>query len=243
MCGRFTSAYSQDELIDAFDIKVGSVDLELLPDFNLAPTRLAPVVVASPAPNDPSAQAVRQLRNLRWGLIPSWMRNRPKGPPMINARAETITQKPSFRTAFASRRALVPAGGFYEWLAQTENPSARTPKQPYYLRPSDGGMLVMAGIHELWRDPSQHPGSEGAWLATFAIITTSSTDDVGRIHDRMPMTVESQYWDDWLDPRLPSAEAESLMRPPQESSLEIFPVSTAVNNIGNNGPELILPLP
>jgi putative SOS response-associated peptidase YedK len=143
---------------------------------------------------------------------------------MVNARAETVHEKPSFRAAFKSRRALIPVDAFYEWL-ETEQLSEKTKKplkQPFVLRPDTGGSLALAGFCEFWRDKSKPEDDPEAWVPTYTIITTTATDEVGRIHDRTPMTIAKANRDDWLDPRNHATEdVLALMRPPLDGSLEM----------------------
>jgi putative SOS response-associated peptidase YedK len=174
--------------------------------------------------------------------VPSWAKDPSIGSRMINARAETVETKPAFRRAFTRRRCLLPADGFYEWVAVTED--GRTRKQPYYIHPADGGVLAFAGLYELWRDKSYPDDHPQAWLWTAVIITTRAEDEVGRIHDRMPMIIERDLWADWLDPERGDAAAlHALMRPAAVGGLETYPVSRDVNSVRNNGPDLIRPIP
>lgn len=245
MCGRYASIHSRDDLVDVFEVDMSNAEQALDPDYNVAPTKTTPVVLArtpKDAPDD--AEPVRQLRNLKWGLVPSWSKE-PKLGRMINARAETAHEKPAFRRAFKTRRLLVPIGGFYEWFpTQQIGKSGKPLKQPFYLHPKDDQPLALAGLYEFWRDKEKDSDDPDAWLITFTILTTDATDDVGHIHDRMPMTVDRANWKDWLDPRIDDADQiRSLMAPPEPGSLDIYAVTTAVNNVKNNGPELLEPLP
>jgi putative SOS response-associated peptidase YedK len=243
MCGRYVSARDRQQLMKMFSVDQLEADEPLRPDYNVAPTRKSPVVIAAPPPDAgkdaKDAEPVRQLRNFRWGLIPSWAKKGKFGSGLINARAETVHEKPSFRRAFVARRCLVPIDGFYEWFALEGQEGAKKPvKQPYLLRPADGGVLCLAGLYESWRDPDL-PEDEGL-MTRFTVITTTATDDVGHTHDRMPMVIAPGLWEAWLDPRLADVdEIRALMAPPPPGTLEIFPVSTAVNSIRNNGPHLI----
>jgi putative SOS response-associated peptidase YedK len=181
------------------------------------------------------SEHVRELHVARWGLVPSWAKDVSIGARLINARVETAHEKPAFRRAFASRRCLVPADGYYEWQAGDDGG-----KQPHFIRPADGGVLAMAGLYEVWRS-ADVPGGR---LLTFTVITTEATDDVGRIHDRMPMLVEPDRFAAWLDPALNHPdEVRSLLVPAAAGRLESHPVSTAVNKVINNGPELVKPAP
>lgn len=244
MCGRYANARSRSDLMDTFQVDEEHADEEKKPDFNVTPTKTPPTVLAR-IPKDASENALpeRELRNLRWGLIPTWSKTPSKG--IINARAETVHEKPSFRRAFASRRLLVPVDGFYEWFPTEQLGKTGKPlKQPFFIHPADDGVLALAGLYGFWKDPDKAEDDPDRWLTTFTIITTSATDDVGRIHERMPMAVTPENWEAWLDPRLNDLDQiRSLMAPPAPGSLDIYAVSTSVNNVKNNGPDLIAPIP
>ena len=184
---------------------------------------------------------MRELRVVRWGLVPFWAKDISIGSRLINARAETVASKPAFRHAFARHRCLLPADGFYEWEKSGDSKGAR--KQPHYIRREDGGVLAFAGLYELWRDKDRPDDDPDSWLWTATIITTRAEDEVGRIHDRMPMVIEPGRWADWLDPAAPSTEAlHGLMTPAASVHLTTYPVSTEVNSVRNNGPGLIEPM-
>ncbi len=191
----------------------------------------------------------RQLRVVRWGLVPSWAKDPSIGSKMINARMETVAEKPAYKRAFARRRCLLPADGYFEWYLPTssEAPKGRGGKplkQPYFISPRDGGVLAMAGLYEIWHDKSRENDDELAWLWTATVLTTTAEDSVGRIHDRMPLFVEPAQWRRWLDPLLDDLEEVStLLVPAAPGQLQAYPVSTAVNSVRNNGPELLDPLP
>ncbi len=256
MCGRFVSARQRQELIDQFLVERDQVSRDVAPDYNVAPTDPICAVMtrasresaaaghrgAAPAAAAREAPA-RELRQVRWGLVPSWAKDRSAGRRLINARAETVAVKPSFRSAFARRRCLSPADGYYEWRALGGRERGRPRKQPYYIHRADGQGMAFAGIYELWRDvalPADHPAAR-RWTA--AIITARATDAVGWVHDRMPMVVSPGHWDEWLDPA--TGDAEGLLRaitPAASDDLETRPVSTAVNSVANDGPDLISPL-
>jgi len=183
----------------------------------------------------------RELRVVRWGLVPYWAKDPSIGSRLINARAETVASKPAFRRAFARHRCLLPADGFYEWEKSGDPKHPR--KQPYYIRREDGGVLAFAGLYELWRDKDRPGDDPDSWLWTATIITTRAEDEVGRIHDRMPMVIEPDRWSDWLDPTAASTEAlHGLMTPAASVHLTTYPVSTEVNSVRNNGPGLIEPM-
>jgi len=248
MCGRFASARRRAELLEEFSVQRDRADTDLAPDYNVAPTKKIYAVLtrnsgspqdSAPATDEP---AERQLRVLRWGLVPYWAKDRAIGSRMINARAETVAEKPAYRRAFARRRCLLPADGFYEWQQVTDGEGKR--KQPYYIYRSDGRVLAFAGLYELWRDPSVPEDDPDSWLWTATIITTRAEDEVGQIHDRMPMVIEPSAWADWLDPGLTAtADVRPLLVPASSGALTSYPVSTAVNNVRNNGPELREPIP
>ena len=246
MCGRFVSARKRLELLEEFSIErdrvAGGPDPEPGPDYNVAPTRRV-YAVMEPRPRDEEAgqPPARELRVVRWGLIPSWAKDASGGGRLINARAETVAVKPAFRRAFARRRCILPADGYYEWQAVTEQGKRR--KQPYYIYREDGGALAFAGVYELWRDETRPADGDGAWLWTAAIITTQATDDVGQIHDRMPMVITPDHWADWLDPdQSEPGQLTATMQPAMAGGLTSHPVSMAVNSVRNNGPDLIVPL-
>ena len=239
MCGRYASTKARQELLDEFQVELDASEDALQPDYNVAPTKSVPAIIKR-APKGEEGEAetpVRMLRTVRWGLVPSWAKDLSIGNRMINARVETVHEKPAFRRAFARRRCLLPADGFYEWY-EIKKPEGKPRKQPFFIRPRDGGVMAMAGLYELWRDP------EDEWVWTCTVITTAATDEVGRIHDRMPMIVEPKLWGAWLDPTVTDAdEVRRLLEPAMAGRMEAYPVSTAVNNVRNNGPSLVEPLP
>lgn len=248
MCGRYASTSLPETLIEDFQID------ELLgelpgPDYNVAPTAAVPAVLERRSRT--ADKVVRRLSPLTWGLVPSWAKDSRGGARLINARLETVALKPAFRRAFAARRCLLPADGFYEWyqpqlIAPELGPSrsAAAKKQPFFIHRADGELLVMAGIYEIWRDPAKSPEDDSAWLRTCAVITTAATDATGHIHDRMPLVVPRAAWDEWLDPTQtrPGAALE-LLQVTEPATLEAYAVSTAVNSVRNNDPSLLLPLP
>jgi len=193
----------------------------------------------------PPADVARELRVVRWGLVPYWAKDPKIGNRLINARAETVDSKPAFRQAFKRRRCLLPADGYYEWQrpdgSESDSPGGKGgAKQPYYIFREDGGPLAFAGLYELWRDTALPDDHEHAWLWTAVIITTSAPDDLGKIHDRMPMVIQPDRWQEWLDPAANDpADLMALLAPAASAGLTSYPVSHAVNSVRNNGPELI----
>jgi putative SOS response-associated peptidase YedK len=240
MCGRYASSRDVDDLVAEFDVAEAHIKAALPASYNVAPTDEVYAVLERPPRDDRPQQ--RQLRTLRWGLVPSWAKDPSIGSRMINARMETVAEKPAFRKAFASRRCLVPADGYYEWYATSQTgPRGKQLKQPFFIRPRDGGVLAMAGLYEIWRDDALPGDDSSAWRWTCTVITTTAEDDLGRIHDRMPLMVASDRWDAWLDPLHPAAL--DLLEPAAPGRLEAYPVGHLVSNVRNNGPELIEPLP
>lgn len=239
-----------DDLVEEFEVVEPRVEKALEPDYNVAPTKDVYAVVERPPSSrddqarDPDADPQRQLRVLRWGLVPSWAKDPSIGSRMINARMETVDQKPAYRRAFAKRRCILPADGYFEWYeTDAVTLKGKPRKQPFFIRPADGGTLAMAGLYEIWRDPTRDEDDPDRFRWTCTVITTDATDDLGRIHDRMPLMVERDRWSSWLDPRTAQAELLDLLVPAAPGRLQAYPVSTAVGNVRNNGPELVEPLP
>ena len=250
MCGRYASSRKPEDLVEEFEISVSGgnrVDEALQPDFNVAPTKpVYAVMERSPSSrDDPDPEPPeRQLRVLTWGLVPSWAKDPAIGNRMINARMETVAEKPAYKRAFASRRCLLPADGYFEWYpTEVKGKSGRPLKQPFYIHPADGGVLAMAGLYEIWRDPDKAEDDPDRFRWTCTVITTDAEDDVGHIHDRMPLMVEKDRWSSWLDPTTKDKDALlGLLVPASPGALEAYPVSMAVSNVRNNGPELMEPL-
>ena len=252
MCGRYASARKREDLLEEFRIDRDRVSADLEPDYNVAPTKPVYAVLTrsqrepgeggEPGTGaDQAGDVARELRVVRWGLVPFWAKEPSIGSRMINARVETVDSKPAFRRAFAKRRCLLPADGFYEWLKVQDQGKVR--KQPYYIHRADDGVLAFAGLYELWRDRSAPEDHPQAWLWTAVIITTRAEDEVGHIHERMPMVIDPARWDDWLDPASTEApHVHSLLAPASASGLATYPVGTDVNYVKNNGPALIKPL-
>ncbi len=228
MCGRYVQVSSPQLLAERFHVTEAAVG-ERDADYNVAPSRSVPVVVQ----RDPDR---RVLEEMRWGLVPSWAEDPTVGNRMINARAEGLATKASYKGPFRRRRCIVPADAFYEWRAV----AGRKRKQPVLLRARDGEPLAFAGLWDTWRDRDD-PGSP--WLATCVIITTEANETVRPIHDRMPALLAPDAWDRWLDPGITDpAEVAPLLVPAPPEVLFATEVGTAVNDVRNNGPELVAPL-
>jgi putative SOS response-associated peptidase YedK len=247
MCGRYASFRDAQDLADAFAVSPPDVadDARLLPaSWNLAPTD--PVRIVVERAEDSAAR--RSMRVVRWGLVPPWAKDPSIGSRMINARAETLVDKPAFRKAAAARRCLVPAEGYYEWQTRTsagrdDDPVGRRPaKQPFWIHRADSGVLAFAGLYELWRDPARDDDDPLRWLVTMAIVTDAAQGALAAIHDRRPVVLRPELWDAWLDPHLtePDRVADLLRHRPPE--LVAQPVSPEVNRVGNDGPQLIEPV-
>ena len=242
MCGRYASSRRPEDLIEEFEVVENRVAAPLEADYNVAPTKEVYAVVERPAgPEDPPE---RQLRVLRWGLVPSWAKDPSIGNRMINARMETVAEKPAYRRAFAKRRCLLPADGYFEWYPTSELTARGRPrKQPFFIRPRDHGTLAMAGLYEIWRDPTRPEDDPERFRWTCTVLTTEAEDSLGHIHDRMPLMVEPDRWAAWLDPTAAQESLLDLLVPAAPGNLEAYPVSTLVSNVRNNGPELLEPVP
>ena len=244
MCGRYASSRRPEDLVEEFEIDKVEVKETLAPDYNVAPTKpVYAVVQRPPAKDEPGLE--RQLRVVRWGLVPFWAKDPAIGNKMINARMETVHEKPAFRKAFASRRCLLPADGYYEWYPTDLKTKAGKPlKQPFFIHPADGGVMAMAGLYEIWRDPTRDEDDPERFRWTCTVLTTTAEDAVGHIHDRMPLLVERERYAAWLDPTSSDPDdLRALLVPAAPGRLEAYPVSTEVNSVRNNGPELVEPLP
>ena len=201
---------------------------QITPRYNIAPTQFVPVVRLD-------AQGARALSLLYWGLIPHWAKEKSIGARMINARVETLSEKPSFRTALQRRRCLVLASGYYEWQAAA--PEARH-KQPYFLTTSNDEPFAMAGLWETW---TETPGA--APLESCTIITTEAQGAAAKVHHRMPVILKAPRFQEWLDPALLDVAAlQPLLVDHNVTTLEVRAISTRVNNARNEGPELVEPL-
>jgi putative SOS response-associated peptidase YedK len=243
MCGRISLYSDPDYLARIFDAQLGpDVDLDARPSWNVAPTRT--ILAVADVPDDATTAAGhrgvhRELGRYRWGLVPSWAKDPSMVSGTFNARAETVASKPSYRSAFAVRRLVVVADGFYEW-----SPGSGTAKQPYYFTRTDRRPLALAGLWELWwggSGPSPSAGQdEGLPLRTCTVITTAAGPDMADVHPRMPVVLEPEGLDEWLDPEnRDKPELESLLTASPAGTLVRRPVGTSVGNVRNDGPELI----
>jgi putative SOS response-associated peptidase YedK len=221
MCGRFT-LYSSP-IVLAREFELGALPL-LFPRYNIAPTQPVALVRQS------ADSGVREWVLARWGLVPSWADDLKIGQRMINARSETVAEKPSFRAAFRRRRCLIPADGYYEW--QT---TAAGPKRPFYIHRADERPLAIAGLWESWQAP------DGTNLETCTLLTTAANDRLRPIHDRMPVFLDELSRRVWLDPDSPSPALLELLRPAADDLFATREVSTRVNNARHEAPDCITP--
>ena len=233
MCGRFVQASSPELLAERFGVGENVVEPEREPDYNVTPRAWVPVVRERRRDDPPT----RVLGPLRWGLVPSWAKSPAIGDKQINARAESVVERPAYKRAFLKRRCIVPADAFYEW-----KPAApRSPKVPYVVRRRDGEPLAFAGLWEIWRDPAVAGDDDpDAWLRTCAIVTTRANDFLAPIHDRMPVVLPEAAWDTWLDPKNEDlATLGRLLVPAPDEWFEAYEVSTRVNKPENNDADLL----
>ena len=235
MCGRFVSTASPERIASYFGAEVATESLG--EDYNVAPTRDIYAVVTG-------ADGVTRVQAFHWGLIPSWAKDRKIGNRMINARSETLAEKPAFRGLFKKKRCIIPMDGFYEWKPGAEdgplNAKGRPIKQPLFISRLDGEPLAVAGLWTAWKDPTD-PESRSLHSAT--VITTSANKLLEPVHDRMPALLPESHWEEWLDPG--NDDVSSLgdfFAPSDDGLLTMYEVSTDVNSVRHNGPDLITPL-
>ena len=245
MCGRFVSTSGPDAIASYFG---ADADVESLGEnFNVAPTHDIYGVVARASgtgvTHDPGHDGPRprQVQAFHWGLIPSWAKERKVGARMINARSETIAEKPAFRALVKSKRLIIPMDGFYEWKPGAPdgplNSKGQPLKQPMFIHRTDGEPLAVAGLWSAWKDPSD---PHQRWLHSATVITTAANELMSSIHDRMPVLVPRERWDEWLDPSNPDIESlTDLFTEPNKGVLEMRAVSTEVNNVRNNSADLL----
>ncbi len=243
MCGRFavtTDPAKLAEKIKAIDEATGASERAGEPNYNVAPTAtIATVVTRHTEPDD---DPTRRVRLMRWGLIPPWVKAGPdgapegKGPLLINARADKVTSSPAFRSSAKSKRCLIPMDGYYEWRVNSDGTGKKSAKTPFFMYREDGEPLFMAGLWSVWK-----PAKDGSPLLSCTIITTDAPGELAEIHDRMPLALPERDWDRWLDPDAPIDE-ELLTRPPDVRDIRMREVSTLVNSVRNNGPQLLDPV-
>jgi putative SOS response-associated peptidase YedK len=225
MCGRFARYSLTRELERYFNAHPATFELQ--PDYNVAPTREIPVII--------TREDGRHIKKRYWGLVPFWAKDISIGSRMINARVETIASKPAFRAALKQRRCLIPANGFYEWQGKAGN------KQPYYFHLPSGEPFAFAGLYETWEDKDAPPGAGPFKSCT--IITTEASDSVKDIHNRMPLILKPEAYEEWLDPENKDpAKIEQILKRGSIKELGRYPVSKLVNQVGTNKKECMEPL-
>ncbi|MGK7371311.1 MAG: SOS response-associated peptidase [Candidatus Halalkalibacterium sp. M3_1C_030] len=223
MCGRYTLKENKEKLEEWFDADGEELD-GIDPNYNVAPSQNMPVV-------GQNREGGRSLQNFRWGLLPFWAKEKKVGYSMINARAETLDTKRSYKLYFKEKRCLVPASGFYEWKGEEGN------KTPHYIYPTHEPMFAFAGLYSVWESPN---GSEQ--IPTYTIITTDANEKMKELHDRMPAMLLKNEWGKWLDPNNHDTDAlKDLLDPFPDDAIAFYPVSKKVGNVRNNSEELIQP--
>ena len=226
MCGRYALYGPVSRLREAFDAVPEGFEFE--PRWNAAPMQWLPVVRQRPT-------GERVIHRLRWGLVPSWAKDETIATRLINARGESVGEKPSFRAAFRRRRCLVPANGFYEWQPLGDRQGGG--KQPFYIHPVGGEFFALAGLWERWTRPA-----DGEEIDTFTIVTTEANAAMRPLHDRMPVILAPADWWAWLNGATAADQVQALLRPCPEAALAAYPVSSAVGSVRNDAPALIQPV-
>lgn len=236
MCGRFVVAGAASDLVALFDVDLPADNLPA-PSWNIAPTDRVPIVIDSIPKAADDDVPVRRLEAARWGLVPGWAKDIKVGVTAFNARIETLSEKPLFTTAVRRRRALIPATGYYEWHTVGDV------KTPHFIHLANGELFVFAGLYEWWRNPAAGDDSPDKWLLSTTIITREATGALAAIHDRMPVFLQPELIDEWLDPH--SEEPQNLLEAASAGGVELaaraefYEVGRAVGNVRNNSPELI----
>jgi putative SOS response-associated peptidase YedK len=224
MCGRYRLS-RRKQLIEEYFASVSRGEEDWNPRYNVAPTQSVPVIRQNPK------EPVRELSLIGWGLIPSWAQDSSAAAKMINARSETASTKPAFRDALKFRRCLIPADAFYEWA-----PTGKT-RQPYCFEVNDGELFAFAGIWDRWTDAS------GKTLETCSILTTVANAATSAVHDRMPVILDPDNYDPWLDPGMRDVNAIcDLLKPFEARLMRCYPVSTRVNHVANDDEECAAPV-
>ncbi|WP_425099659.1 SOS response-associated peptidase [Tropicibacter sp. S64] len=219
MCGRFAITLPPDAMAQLFKAVPGN-DLPAVPNYNVCPTNRVHAVLG--------VEGQRRLSAMRWGFLPHWYKTTNGGPLLINARAETIAEKPAFKAACRERRCLIPVSGFYEWTKDAEDN-----RLPWYIQPAEDGPMVFAGVWQDWE-------RDGEAYRTCAIVTCAANEQMAAIHHRMPVILAPEDWGKWLGEE--GKGAANLMVPAPEDALRVHRVGVAVNSNRASGPELIEPI-
>ena len=220
MCGRKTLTKGKIEIMEELFVDEWEDDFDWEPSYNIAPTQISPVLL-----ND----GKRKVKPMCWGLVPSWAKDKTIGAKMINARSETLGEKPSFQSLIYQKRCIVISDGYFEWKREGKK------KKPYYIRDPDGKLLPMAGLWDEWVD------KQGKKWLTYTVITTDPSNQINHIHNRMPVILDKPEMDLWINFDCPPNEALTCLKP-YEKLLELYPVSTFVNSPANNSNQCILPI-
>ena len=241
MCGRFVVAKTVSDLVTIFEADEVVGELHL-PSFNIAPTQLVPMIVDRSFEKDengaPIGELSRELHSARWGLVPRWSKGPNEGAPLFNARIETLTEKPSFKDAVIRRRTVIPASGYYEWQVAADGS-----KTPIYINAGTDGMFAFAGLYEWWADPSKAANAKDRWLLSVTIVTKDSAPTLVHIHDRNPVFLSPDTFEEWLDPNV-EVSADLLEAISQDSDrvaaeAEFYAVSAEVGKVSVNSADLI----
>lgn len=223
MCGRYRLSRRKQIVEEYFGSP--SDEQDWVPRFNIAPAQSVPVIRQHPK------EPIRKLSLMKWGIVPSWAKDPSVAASMINARSETAFTKPAFRDALKSRRCIIPADGFYEWLRTAKA------KQPYCFEVNDGELFAFAGLWDGWKDPN------GNWIRTCSILTTTPNAVTSAVHDRMPVILNPDNYDLWLDPGMQNvSEASELLMPFDPRRMRCYPVSTRINHVANDDEECSRPI-
>lgn len=225
MCGRFSLTASRDEIEALFGAMIAE---DFPPRYNIAPTQPILAILASETPRPGSNHPNRIGVLARWGFIPSWVKQPGEWPLVFNIRSESAAEKKSFRAALTHRRALVPVSGFYEWRRVGKNKS-----QPYWITPSEGGTMALGALVETWSN------ADGSQIDTVGLLTTNAENELRSIHERMPVVVQPQDYERWLNCKdVLAREVQDVMSPTQKGFFEVVPVSDKVNKVSNTSPDL-----
>ena len=221
MCGRKTLTEDMQSIIEELAIQEWEDPDNYLPSYNIAPTQTTPVLIDD---------GIRRVKSMRWGLIPSWSKDMSFSARMINARAETLLEKPSFRNLLPGKRCIVITDGYYEWRKSDSG------KQPYYIHHPEGRLLPIAGLWDKWLN------QEGKQVLSYTVITTTPQSKLAFIHDRMPVILHRENLDQWLQTTNNPAQTVLPLLQPYGRMLEVYPVSKMVNSPANNSPACVQPL-
>ena len=245
MCGRFVVAKTVGEILTIFEAD-DIIGEQPGISFNVAPTQPISIIVdrsfEKAEDGSPLGELHREIHAARWGLIPRWSKDGPSsGAPLVNGRIETILEKPSFKDSVVRRRCVIPASGYYEWHVDADGN-----KQPFYINAGSDGMFALAGLYEWWRDPSKAENDPTRWLLSATTLTKDSAPELAHIHDRNPVLLTPDALEAWIDPHI-EGDQDLLDAVAAESNVvaaeaEFFKVGSAVGQVRNNSPELILPL-